>query len=177
MSTENKKALVVIDIQYDYFSGGLFPLFNTQETLDNIINTIRIAKSKNIPVVLVQHIVDAAPVPKGFFFKDTEGAKIHKDILAAAGPEAPIVVKAFADSYLKTNLGEILDGHQVQEVLYCGMMTQNCVGLSAISESAKKYKNVILSDCSTSPTEMVHLVALAGFGQRATVQDSKSALN
>lgn len=35
-----KKALLVIDLQNDYFEGGKFPLWNTDTTLSNILKAI-----------------------------------------------------------------------------------------------------------------------------------------
>ncbi|MGL4868301.1 MAG: hypothetical protein ACRC4S_06610 [Cetobacterium sp.] len=42
-----KKALLIIDLQNDYFPEGKFPLWNTETTLNNILETIKICKEKN----------------------------------------------------------------------------------------------------------------------------------
>ncbi|MBU9918686.1 MAG: isochorismatase family protein, partial [Fusobacteriaceae bacterium] len=44
------KALLLIDLQNDYFPGGAFPLWNTEETLNNIENAINKANAQNIPI-------------------------------------------------------------------------------------------------------------------------------
>ena len=64
----------------------------------------------------------------------------------------------------------------IREALICGMQTQNCVGLTAISHRAENIRTVMLADCCTAETEMVHLLALAGFGDIITVTDSTQAL-
>lgn len=50
-----KKALLVIDMQNDYFVGGKFPLWNSDECLLNVIEMIRKAKREGIEVILVKH--------------------------------------------------------------------------------------------------------------------------
>jgi nicotinamidase-related amidase len=157
-----KKALLVIDIQNDYFPGGKLPLWNADATLRNVEQAIERAKTKGIPVVLVQHVSNPAV---GMFDAETEGVKIHPRILAAA-PDAPVVVKGFADGFVGTNLEETLSGLGVGELLVCGMMTQNCVTHTAISKSAEKYNVCILPDCCTTVNEMIHKFALRAVSTR-----------
>ena len=49
-------ALVVIDLQNDYFEGGAFPLWNAEPTLAAVEKAIRMARAKGLPVVFVQHV-------------------------------------------------------------------------------------------------------------------------
>ncbi|GAL09082.1 isochorismatase [Vibrio astriarenae] len=129
----NKKALLVIDLQNDYFPEGKYPLWNTEETLNNIKTVIAKAHQQDIPVIHIQHIADPDKGLAPFFNKGTAGADIHSEILAAA-PNADIVIKTFADAFEQTNLEEVLQKYQVTELLVCGMMTQNCVTHTAISK-------------------------------------------
>lgn len=159
----NSPALIIIDVQNDYFPEGKFPLWNTEVTLDNIENAIRKAKAQGVAVIHVQHIAGKGIAP--FFNEGTAGAEIHPRILAAA-PDAPIVVKAFADSFHQTALEKILSELGITELLVCGMMTQNCVTHTAISKAAEKYKVTILSDCCTTLNEMLHHIALHAVSTR-----------
>ena len=52
------KALLVIDLQNDYFPGGKFPLWNTEATLANVEQAIRSARAKGVPVIHIQHIAN-----------------------------------------------------------------------------------------------------------------------
>lgn len=169
------KALLVIDIQNDYFPGGRFPLWNPETTLASVEGAIRAARDKGIPVVLVQHIANAAPGAAPFFNEGTEGAAIHPRILAAA-KEAPVVVKHFADSFEKTALETTLRGLGATELLVCGMMTQNCVTHTAISRAAEAYDVSILQDCCTTVSEMIHLIALNAVTNRVKVLPSLQAI-
>lgn len=169
------KALLVIDIQNDYFPEGAFPLWNAEQTLQQIEQAIAKAQQAKIPVILIQHIADQAKGIAPFFNAGTHGAELHPRLLKAA-PNAPIVVKAFADSFVATNLEQTLQQLRANELLVCGMMTQNCVTHTAISKSAEKYTTTILTDCCTTVSQMLHLIALNAVSTRMTLMTSEQAL-
>jgi nicotinamidase-related amidase len=169
------KALLVIDLQNDYFPEGQFPLWNTEPTLENIEQAIAKAQAQQIPVILIQHIADSSQGLAPFFNAGTKGAEIHPRILAAA-PNAPIVIKAYADSFHHTNLAEVLNELKVNELLVCGMMTQNCVTHTAISKAAEPYQVTILADCCTTVSEMLHLIALHAFSTRVSLNSYQNLL-
>lgn len=155
------KVLLVIDLQNDYFPDGKFPLWNTDVTLNNVLAAMKLCKEKAYPIVHIQHVADPALGLAPFFIKDSEGVKIHADVLAAA-PDAPIVIKTYADGFVKTTLNEVLAGFDAEELLVCGMMTQNCVTHTSISnKKGKNYKTSILMDACTSVSEPIHLIGLA----------------
>lgn len=169
------KALLVIDLQNDYFPDGKFPLWNTEAVLNNIEQAISKARDQQIPVIIIQHIASSERGIAPFFNQGTPGAEVHPRILAAA-PDAPIVVKEFADSFVKTTLEETLSHLGVTELLVCGMMTQNCVTHTAISKSAEKYQVAILVDCCTTVNEMLHNIALHAVSTRVPLVPSTQAL-
>lgn len=168
------KALLVIDLQNDYFPEGKFPLWNTDVTLKNIEQAIKRANAIKIPVVIIQHIANSAMGIAPFFNEGTDGAEVHPRILELA-PEAPIVKKEFADSFEKTSLEQTLNELGADELLVCGMMTQNCVTHTAISKSAEKYKVSILTDCCTTVNEMLHNIALHAVSTRVPLVMSEDA--
>ena len=154
-----KKALLIIDLQNDYFPEGKFPLWNTENILQNIEKAIVKAKDHDIEIIHIQHIADPAMGIAPFFNENSDGAKIHTKILSAA-PDAPVVIKRFADSFHETTLENTLQERNATELFVCGMMTQNCVTHTAISKAAEKYSVSILSDCCTTVDEMLHNIAL-----------------
>ncbi|WP_297630356.1 cysteine hydrolase family protein [uncultured Clostridium sp.] len=155
-----KKALLIIDLQNDYFEGGKFPLWNTEKTLENIEEAIDLAHKNDVTIVHIQHVADPSLGLSPFFNEGTEGVKIHQRILEKAS-EGKVVVKTFADGFFKTDLEKVLSEIGAEEILVCGMMTQNCVTHTAISKAAEKYKVSILADCCTSVSEPIHLIGLA----------------
>lgn len=174
-SIMTRPALIVIDLQNDYFPEGKFPLWNTAMTLAATENAIASARAKRIPVILVQHVADAAKGIAPFFNAGTTGVDIHPRILKAA-PDAIIVTKAFADSFHHTVLEKTLSDLGIDELLICGMMTQNCVTHTAISKAAEKYAVKVLTDCCTTVSQMIHLIALNALSTRVTLAQSSEAV-
>ncbi len=170
----SKKALIVIDPQNDYFPGGAFPLWNTDGTLANILEAIARAGQAGIPVILVQHVADSSKGIAPFFNAGTDGVELHPAVLAAA-KNANVVVKTYADSFLGTDLEEVLAGYGTRELLVCGMMTQNCVTHTAISKAAERYDVTVLADCCTTVSEMIHLIALNALAPRVRVATKDQA--
>jgi nicotinamidase-related amidase len=172
----HKPALIVIDLQNDYFPGGAFPLANTQATQETIERAIARARTRGIPVVHVQHLADPAQGIAPFFNPGTPGADIHPRILVAA-PDAPVVVKHFADSFERTNLHETLQRLGVNELILCGMMTQNCVTHTALSRQADRYDKVtVLTDACTTVSDMLHAIALHALSTRVTLASAEQAV-
>jgi len=159
------KALLVIDVQNDYFPGGAYPLWNAEATLDKVVEAIAKATAGGIPVVLIQHLAEG---PAPFFNEGTPGARIHPRVLAAA-PQAPVVVKHHADAFHQTTLERTLRDLGATELVVAGMMTQNCVTHTAISRAADPYQVTVLGDCCATVSQLLHLVALKALSIRVTV--------
>lgn len=94
----------------------------------------------------------------------------------AAAPQAEVVIKHYADSFEQTNLEQVLSRQGVDELLVCGMMTQNCVTHTAISKAAEKYKVSMLMDCCTTVDEMIHNIALHAVSTRVELVASEQVL-
>ncbi|WLT30813.1 cysteine hydrolase family protein [Geothrix sp. PMB-07] len=171
----SRRALLVIDLQNDYFPGGKFPLWNPDVTLERTLQAIGRAQVQGIPVILVQHVADSRRGPAPFFAEGSEGVQLHSRLRAAV-PDAPVVVKAYADSFHETKLEETLAAMGITELLVCGMMTQNCVTHTAISKSAEKYRVSVLGDCCTTVSEPLHLIALNAVSTRLSVLSATEAL-
>jgi nicotinamidase-related amidase len=161
----SNKVLVVIDVQKEYLADGALPLWNMEQTLNNIESAIAKAKEQNMPIILVQHVTNPEAGESPFFNAGTEGVKILPRILEAA-PSATIVTKGFIDAFEGTKLEETLQYLNADEMLLCGMMTQSCVNHTALSKQAENYKTSILADCCTTLNEIVHKIALLSSSTR-----------
>ncbi len=175
MAAISQRALIVIDLQNDYFPDGKFPLWNTEAVLGQVESAIARARAQGMPVILVQHIADAPNGTAPFFNTGTPGVALHPRLLAAA-PNAVVVTKAQADSFLNTTLEQELIKLGVEELLICGMMTQNCVTHTAISKAAEKYRVSVLGDCCASVSQMIHVIALKALAARVPVVESAGVL-
>jgi len=165
-----KSALIIIDVQNDYFPAGAFPLADTDSTLAAIQLAIIKANNAGVPVVIVQHIADANAGLAPFFNPGTVGADIHPAILELA-PAAPIIIKHYADSFVQTTLADTLAQLEVNELILCGMMTQNCVTHTALSREADHYQSVtVLTDASTTVSPILHAIALHALSTRVRLE-------
>ena len=81
-------------------------------------------------------------------------------------------MKEFADSFEKTTFEETLAKLGTNDLLVCGMMTQNCVTHTAISKAAEKYSVSVLVDCCTTVDEMIHNIALHALSTRVKLVPS-----
>lgn len=70
-------ALVIIDVQNDYFFQGKCELFQAEQALTVTKKLLEHFRIKKFPIFYVQHI---SPKNATFFLLNTEGVEIHKDI-------------------------------------------------------------------------------------------------
>ncbi|QYK07035.1 cysteine hydrolase family protein [Shewanella zhangzhouensis] len=171
-----KKSLIIIDVQNDYFPTGAFPLADTDKTLAAIELAIEKAHSGNIPVVIVQHVAEHEAGEAPFFNPGTIGADLHSRILELA-PEAPIIIKHYADSFVNTSLADTLEQLEVNELILCGMMTQNCITHTALSRDADRYSSVtVLTDATTTVSPLLHAIALHALSTRVSLGTVETSL-
>lgn len=165
------RALLVIDIQNEYFPGGALPLWQAAETEARIVSAIGKALAAGDKVVLVRHVSTATA---GLFVADGPGVAIRPAVLAAA-KDAPIVTKHFADAFQDTDLTAHLAG--TEDLLVCGMMTQNCVVFTALSRAADGLRVRVVGDLCTAPTEIVHKIALSALASKTGVATAAEIWN
>ncbi|WP_336475068.1 isochorismatase family protein, partial [Escherichia coli] len=152
-----KNALIVIDIQNDYFPGGSFPLEAPETACKGAVNAIEKAREEGWLIVGIQHIATAdAP----FFRPDSEGAKIHPDVVAALG-DAPVIIKKEADSFLETGLEQLLRDNGITDIYLTGMMTQHCVTHTALSpQGLGMNMHIIAEGCAALMNPLMILVKI-----------------
>ncbi|MEO9529020.1 isochorismatase family protein [Roseibium sp.] len=160
------RALLVIDIQNDYFAGGALPLHQAEEVEARVVAAIGRAIKAGDRIVLVRHVSGAET---GLFAAGGSGNAVRPSILAAAG-NAPVVVKQVADAFQNTDLSRHLEG--VEDLLICGMMTQNCVVFTAMSQAAEPFDVTVIGNLCAAPTEAVHKIALNALGSKLRVAGS-----
>jgi nicotinamidase-related amidase len=116
-------ALLLIDIQNDYFPGGNMELEGSPEASLRAREILSFFRGKNLPVVHIQHV--ATRPGAIFFLPDTEGVKIHPNVEPVPGEV--IFQKNYPNSFRSTPLLEHLRDQGVDHVVVCGMMTHMCV--------------------------------------------------
>ncbi|MBA4064832.1 MAG: cysteine hydrolase [Isosphaera sp.] len=145
-----KRALVLIDVQNDYFPGGKWTLSGIEVAADNAAKLLAKARVVGDLVVHVRHEFPSADSP--FFTPGSAGAQIHPKVKCLDGE--PVVLKHHVNSFRETDLKEILDRQGVEEVVICGAMSHMCVDAGTRAASDLGYKCVVVHDaCATRDQE------------------------
>ncbi|MER2107321.1 MAG: cysteine hydrolase family protein [Solibacillus sp.] len=170
-------ALIIVDIQNDYFPNGKMVLSNPEKAAANAAKVLASFRQHNKENIFhVQHI--AASPELGFFLPDTEGAAIHE----AVQPESDeqLIVKHFANSFLNTDLESKLKANGVTKVVVVGMMTHMCIDATVRAAVDLGFEATLLEDaCATTniaygdqvvPAAQVHTAFVGALsGMYATV--------
>jgi nicotinamidase-related amidase len=165
-------ALVIIDIQNDYFPGGAMELEGAEAAGAKAGIAIRNFREKNLPVIHVRHL--SVRPGATFFLPGTRGAEIHA--LVNPAPGETVIEKNFPNSFRNTTLEKLLKDSGVKNLVVAGMMTHMCVDASVRHAADLGYQVTLLGDaCATRaqsyggetvPARQVHaafLAALNGF--------------
>ncbi len=145
-----KRALIVIDLQTDYFLGGKWTLHEVNAAADNAARLIGAARESGDLLVHVRHEGPANDAP--FFAPGTDGAKTHSKVLPADG-EA-VVLKNNVNAFRGTELKELLDRYGVREVTICGAMSHMCIDAAARAAQDSGYTvNVVHDACASRDLE------------------------
>ena len=140
-----KEALLIIDVQNDYFPGGSNELFRPLEAVKRIQELIAESRSCGRPVVYIQHF---NPPNDTFFLEGTFGAEISERIRPQ--PEDKIIIKRYPNSFLETELDAYLKSLQVDTLIICGMMTHMCVDTTVRAAMDYGYQVKLVADaCAT----------------------------
>ena len=141
-----KTALLIIDIQKDYFPGGKYPLVEPLAAAQKAYMLLQCFREHGGHHVHIQHI--SLKPDASFFVKGTAGSDIHDS--AAHFEGEPIVYKHEPNSFLNTNLLELLKSWEVERVVITGMMSHMCVDATARAASDLGFKVIVAEDvCAT----------------------------
>jgi nicotinamidase-related amidase len=178
------QALLIIDVQNDYFSGGKCELHNPLAALENIEKLLNHFRELKKPIIHVQHI--NIKTGATFFIPNTEGVLIHKNL--SPQNNETLIIKHAPNSFYETDLLKTLNEKLISELVICGMMTHMCIDTT--TRSCKDFCfNVTLIDdaCATKnlsydgkiiPAEIVHQTFMASLnGMFASVKKTNQFFN
>jgi nicotinamidase-related amidase len=172
-----KRAVVVVDLQNEYLPTGKMALAGIHDALNNAARVIADARSKGDTIINIRHESTDPDAP--FFKQGTDGVQIHESVAPAQGE--PVIVKNFPNSFLKTNLKEMLDEKGIEEVTVVGAMSHMCIDATTRAASDFGYKTTVVHDaCATRdlefrgetvPAAQVHtaLMSALAFGYASVV--------
>ena len=139
-------ALLLIDIQNDYFPGGANELVGAEMAADNAARVLQYFRENDLPVIHIQHL--ATRPDATFFLPGTKGADIHQSVYPLETEK--LIVKHFPNSFRETELLQYLRANYISELVVAGMMTHMCVDATVRAAKDYGYVLTVLSDaCAT----------------------------
>jgi nicotinamidase-related amidase len=138
-----KRALLVIDVQNEYFTGKL-PITYPSGSLDKILQVMAIAHEQGMPIVVVRHTQPQADTP--IFRKGSQEWQLHPKV--AQHPYNLLVDKKVPGSFTGTELETWLRNQGIDTVVICGYMTQMCCDTTARQASHLGFAVEFLADAT-----------------------------
>ena len=144
------KALLVIDIQNDYFPGGGHPLVEPEAAADSAARVLESFRSSGDPVIHLKHVWDE---PEATYMRPgTDGGEIHPSVAPADGE--PVIEKDAPNGFLGTDLEDRLRSAGVDELVVTGMETCMCVDATVRAATDLGFEPTVVHDaCATSDLE------------------------
>jgi nicotinamidase-related amidase len=139
---KHKKALLVIDVQRGLFDPEPRP-FEADEVVQRINALAERARAAGAPVVFIQHETPTDELPHGSERWALEQGLVVKDGDARLRKTTP-------DSFLRTELGELLASWGTEEVVVCGYATDFCVDSTTRGAVSRGFPVTLAADAHTT---------------------------
>ncbi|MDQ0219911.1 cysteine hydrolase [Peribacillus cavernae] len=142
-----KTALILVDIQNDYFPNGRMELHEPDKAAANARKLLDFYRSKNMPTFHIQHIFNDPNAP--FFAPGTEGIIINETVAPLEGET--VIQKNYPNSFRETTLLNQLQEVGTEHVVVCGMMSHMCIDATARAAVDNGFQCTVIEDACTSP--------------------------
>jgi nicotinamidase-related amidase len=160
------KALLLIDIQNDYFPGGAMELVNSSLAAAKAGRLLQAFRQRGLPIVHIQHV--SVRPGATFFLPDTVGVQIHESVAPADGET--VFQKYYPNSFRETPLLGHLRDRQISELVIAGMMTHMCVDSTTRAAADLGFPCVLAHDaCATKALSFGGAAVSAEDVQRAFI--------
>lgn len=117
-----RRALIVIDVQNEYATGGLRIQYPpVADSLRNIGHAMDAAHAASIPVIVAQQ---SSAVDAPLFATGSSGWELHA--VVAGRPNDHYLRKTLPSAFAGTDLGDWLRRHSIDTLAVVGYMTHNC---------------------------------------------------
>jgi nicotinamidase-related amidase len=148
---ENKKALILVDIQNDYFPNGKMELCGSEAASINAEKILNDFREKKLDIFHIRHLSTRPDAT--FFLPESPGAEIHANVKPINGEN--IIIKYFPNSFRDTNLFDMLKEKDVKDLVICGMMTHMCIDATTRAAKDFGFNCVLICDaCATKDLEI-----------------------
>ena len=139
-------ALLIIDVQQGLCEGNSDAdgtAFESPQVIDRINTVSGKARAAGAPVIFIQH-----ESPSGYLEFETDAWQLAQGLHIE--PADLRIRKTTPDSFLRTDLQEVLQHHAVTNLIICGMHTEFCVDTTTRRALALGYPVVLVADGHTS---------------------------
>jgi len=117
------QALLLVDIQNDYFPGGDMELADVAAASSKAAELLARFREAGRPLVHVRHEFESAAAP--FFRPGTAGAEIHGSVAPLAGET--VLTKHAVNAFHNTDLQARLEALGVKDLVIVGAMSHMCI--------------------------------------------------
>jgi len=157
-------ALLVLDMQ-NFFLEKTYHAFipASKSIISNVRKLIELYKTNNRPVIFTKHINNPENAGmmgiwwQDLIKKDSVESQIVKELVNFSDV---IIEKSQYDAFYSTNLKEILDVHNIKELVIVGVMTHLCCETTARSAFVQGYKVFFPIDATATYNEAFHRAAI-----------------
>ena len=141
-----KTALLLVDIQKEYFPGGAMPLEGPVEAAVQAQKLLAYFRYNHLPAIFIQHV---SLDPEATSFRPgSPGISLDSSIRPLPGE--PVVRKHHPNSFRDTNLQELLRTAEVSRLVICGMMTHMCIDATTRAACDYGFECIVAADaCAT----------------------------
>ncbi len=152
----SKRAILVVDLQNEYWPTGNFPLVGIESAAANATRVIAHARQQGDLVVHIRHEMPGGPI----FVPETDGAEINAAVLPL--DDEPVITKNFPNSFRDTGLDALLREKGIEETVVIGAMSHMCVDATTRAANDLGYNTVTIHDaCATRDLEFDGVTAPA----------------
>ncbi len=139
-------ALLLVDIQQDYFPQGRMELVAPSEASLEAKRLLAYFRKETLPVVHLQHVSTRKDAT--FFLPDTDGVNFHENVRPLV--TETIIQKHFPNSFRDTELNECLQSRGVDGLVVCGMMSHMCIDATVRAAFDEGYSCLVAHNaCAT----------------------------
>ncbi|AZA89248.1 Isochorismatase family protein yecD [Chryseobacterium nakagawai] len=151
-------ALLIIDVQNDYFPGGKMTLEGVEEAGKNAQQILEYFRENNLPIIHIRHI--SANEGATFFLPETLGAEIHP--LVSPLIDEKVIEKHFPNSFRDTDLLKYLQSENIKNLVITGMMTDVCVESTTRAAFDFGLNNIIIGDATATKNRELNGQVVSG---------------
>ncbi len=143
-------ALLLVDIQNDYFPNGRMPLERSLEASQKAQEVLQAYRAKQKPVIHIQHISTRPDAT--YFLPCTKGIEFHPNV--APLKNETVIKKHYPNSFKDTALLNHLIKRQINHLVICGMMSHLCIDATVRAAYDLGFSCTVVHDsCATRNLE------------------------